>query len=103
MNPHDIKPISALLKSISHPVRLGILCVLQEEEARVGDLVEQLNTSGGNITQHLNILRNQGVVISRREANVIYNRISDERVIHLMNTLQALFCREGENTHDHRS
>jgi len=51
-----------------------------------------LKTSNANISQHLTILRNQGIVKSRKDANFIYNRISDNRVVQLVDTLQDLFC-----------
>lgn len=92
----NVDALSAMLKSISHPARLRILCELQKGERSVGDIRRRLQTSTANISQHLGILRNQGVVKSRRDANFIYNRIADDRVMTLMNTLQALFCGTGD-------
>ncbi|HID06177.1 MAG TPA: ArsR family transcriptional regulator, partial [Armatimonadetes bacterium] len=80
------------LKSISHPIRLKILCLLQDQELSVSEIRDDFETSGANITQHLNILRNQGVITFRKEANFIYNRIADERIIELMKSMQKLFC-----------
>ncbi len=87
-----VEAVSALLKSISHPLRLKILCLLQDGEMTVGDIREQVETTNANVSQHLTILRNQGIVESRKDANFIYNRIADKRVVKLMGTLQALFC-----------
>ena len=92
MLEEKIEDVSALLKSISHPLRLGILCMLREEERTVGEILAEAGTSNANVSRHLSILRNQGVVESRKEANFIYNRIADERVVELMNVLQHLFC-----------
>ena len=92
MLEEKIEMVSALLKSISHPLRLNILCLLQDQELTVGELHDELKTSNANITQHLNILRNQGIVGSRKDANFIYNRISDPRVLRLMQSLQELYC-----------
>uniref|UniRef100_UPI00405635F0 ArsR/SmtB family transcription factor n=1 Tax=Candidatus Electronema sp. TaxID=2698783 RepID=UPI00405635F0 len=89
---HDINELALLLKSISHPIRLQILCLLQDGELSVGELREGMATSGANISQHLNIMRNQGLIASRREANFIYNRIADQRIIELMQTMKQLFC-----------
>ncbi|MBW2368082.1 MAG: helix-turn-helix transcriptional regulator [Deltaproteobacteria bacterium] len=69
-----------------------MLCLLQDQELSVGDLQAVLKTSNANISQHLTILRNQGIVKSRKDANFIYNRISDNRVVQLVDTLQDLFC-----------
>ena len=88
----QIDDLAVLLKSISHPIRLKILCLLQDKELTVSEIREEVATSGANISQHLNIMRNQGIIASRKEANFIYNRIADERIIELMKTMKQLFC-----------
>ncbi len=92
MLEEKVEAVSALLKSISHPTRLMILCQLQDGAKTVGELQQVLQTTQANVSQHLTILRSQGVVSSRKEANFIYNRIGDQRVLTLINTLQDLFC-----------
>lgn len=86
-----IRDISKLMKSISHPIRFKILCLLQDEEVSVGDLVVRLDSSNSNISQHLNILRNQGIIDYRRDANYIYNRITDWRIIELIRKVHQLY------------
>lgn len=93
MQKTEINDTAALLKAMAHPIRLEILCRLQGGELSVGELQATVQTTNGNISQHLAILRNQGIIACRREANFIYNRISDPRVVALMASLQALFCR----------
>ena len=92
MLKEKIEAVSALLKSISNPVRLNILCLLQEKEMSVGQIREALETTDANISQHLTILRNQWIIQSRKESNYMYNRVGDERVLKLIDTLQELFC-----------
>ena len=92
MLEEKVEEVSALLKSISHPLRLAILCQLQDGAKTVGELQKEVKTTHANVSQHLTILRNQGIVSSRKEANFIYNRISHERVLVLINTIQDLFC-----------
>ncbi len=88
----QIEDMSRLLKSISHPIRLKILCLLQENEMSVGDIRDEVKTTKANISQHLSILRNQGIVSSRKDANFIFNRIADDRIVQLMKSMQTLFC-----------
>lgn len=95
MNKDDITAIAALLKSMAHPIRLEILCRLREGECSVADLQASIQTTDGNLSQHLAVLRNQGLIACRREANFIYNRISDPRITALMHNLQTLFCATG--------
>jgi len=97
MNDVHILEMTKLLKSISHPIRLKILCLLQQKELTVGDIREEVKTTKANISQHLNILRNQGVITSRKDANFIYNKIEDERILRLIQTMQQLFCESAEN------
>ena len=92
MVENQVDELALLLKSISHPIRLKILCLLQDGELSVSDIREKVETSGANISQHLNIMRHQGIVASRKEANFIYNRIADERISELMQTMKQLFC-----------
>jgi ArsR family transcriptional regulator len=88
----QIEAMSKLLKSMSHPIRLKILCLLQEQEMSVGDLREEVKTTNANVSQHLNILRSQGIIDYRKDANFIYNRIHDPRILELMGKMQSLFC-----------
>lgn len=98
MNKENIAIIAALLKSMAHPIRLEILCRLREGECSVAELQASIQTTDGNLSQHLAVLRNQGIIASRREANFLYNRISDPRIRELMHSLQSLYCSEGETT-----
>ena len=92
MLEENVGEVSQLLKSISHPLRLKILCLLQERELSVGELQSELRTTTANISQHLALLRHQGIVKSRKNSNFIYNSIADRRVIELIDTLQDLYC-----------
>ena len=92
MLEEKVEDVSALLKSISHPTRLMILCLLQQGELSVGEIRAALDTTDANVSQHLTILRNQGIVKSRKDSNFIYNRIEDPRVLKLIDMLQELFC-----------
>jgi len=96
MNTQQITDLATLLKSISHPFRLQILCLLQDKEMTVGEIGKAIKTSDANISQHLTILRNQGIIGTRKEANFIYNRIIDNRVTSLIETMQGLFCKIKE-------
>ena len=96
MEYSDVETLSSLLKSISHPIRLKILCLLQEKEMTVGEIRDEVETTHANISQHLTILRNQGVIGFRKDSNFIYNKIADERVTELMKTMRTLFC-QAEN------
>jgi DNA-binding transcriptional ArsR family regulator len=92
MQTDQIEQITGLLKTIAHPIRLKILCLLQEREMSVGELREVVKTTNANVSQHLTILRNQGIISFRKDANFIYNRISDPKILELIGTMRQLFC-----------
>ena len=94
MKDEQIEVISQLLKSMSHPIRLKILCLLQDHEMSVGDIRSQVKTTNANVSQHLNILRSQGIIDFRKDANFIYNRITDQRILELIQKMRQLFCPE---------
>ena len=94
MKDEQIEAVAKILKSMSHPIRLKILCLLRDRELSVGDIRNEVETTNANVSQHLNILRNQGIIDFRKDANFIYNRISDKRILDLIMKMQKLFCPE---------
>lgn len=88
----DIERASRSLKAMSHPLRLKILCTLGSEEINVQDIVEQVGTSQSNISQHLAILRDKGILISRKQANRVYYKIGDARTLRLIGMMREMFC-----------
>jgi ArsR family transcriptional regulator len=80
------------LKAIAHPLRLKILCVLGSAEVCVQDIVEAVGTSQSNISQHLSILRDKGVLFSRKDANRVYYRVGDPRTLQLIALMSEVFC-----------
>jgi len=92
LKDEQVEAIAAMLKTMSHPLRLKILCLLQNREMTVGEIREEVKTTNANVSQHLSILRNQGIISFRKDANFIYNRIDDPRVLELMGQMRRLFC-----------
>ncbi len=82
----------ALLRSVGSHNRLMILCQLVEGERSVGQLVDALAQAQSVVSQHLAVLRREGVVSGRRDGQSIHYRIADARVRVLMETLFQLFC-----------
>lgn len=87
-----IETAARALKAISHPLRLKILCVIGDMEVCVQDIVAAVGTSQSNISQHLAILREKDVLETRKEANRIYYRVADPRVLQLIGLMREVFC-----------
>jgi ArsR family transcriptional regulator len=88
----DIERASRSLKAMSHPLRLKILCTLGDQEVSVQDIVEHVGTSQSNISQHLAILRDKGILASRKDANRVYYRVGDARTLRLIGMMREVFC-----------
>lgn len=88
----DIERASRSLKAMSHPLRLKILCVLGNREVSVQEIVEQVGTSQSNISQHLGILRDKGILATRKDANRVFYRVGDARTLRLIGMMQQVFC-----------
>ena len=84
MDHRQISGASRAMKAMSHPLRLRILCLLGEQEASVQDIVDQVGTTQSNISQHLALMREKGVLRTRRDANRIYYRLSDVRMLQIL-------------------
>lgn len=88
----DIERASRSLKAMSHPLRLKILCTLDSQEISVQDIVDLVGTSQSNISQHLAILRDKGILSSRKDANRVYYRVGDARTLRLISMMREVFC-----------
>jgi ArsR family transcriptional regulator len=88
----DINRAARCLKAMSHPLRLKILCVLGDKAISVQDIVEQVGTSQSNISQHLAILRDKGILDYKKDANRVFYYIDDKRVINLIAMMRSVFC-----------
>ena len=88
----DIDRASRSLKAMSHPLRLKILCTLGDQEISVQDIVEHVGTSQSNISQHLAILRDKGILDSRKDANRVYYKVGDARTLRLIDMMREVFC-----------
>jgi len=75
------KEHAEFLKAMSHPKRLEIMHLLREKELSVSTIQEMLDLQQANLSQHLMILRDAGVLSSRRESKNIYYRLADKKFI----------------------
>jgi ArsR family transcriptional regulator len=88
----QIEQASRAMKAMSHPLRLKILCVLGEHEVSVQDIVDAVGTSQSNISQHLAIMREKGVLRTRKDANRVYYRVGDPRTLEVVSMMRDVFC-----------
>lgn len=89
-----------LLKALAHPRRLEILQLLRDQELPVSDIHTMLDLPQANISQHLMLLRDAGVVQARREGKQIYYSISDAHFIKACDLLREVIIRRHEEMAD---
>jgi len=86
--------VADLLRTLANDRRLLILCRLVEcGEATVGQLADDVELSQSALSQHLARMREEGLVVFRRESQSLWYRIADPRVEDLLATLHRLYCR----------
>lgn len=82
----------SLLKGLANESRLMIVCVLAEGELSVGQLNQRIKLSQSALSQHLAVLREQGMVQTRRESQTIYYSLADTTAINIIELLHDVYC-----------
>lgn len=90
--------VAELLRTLSHPARLMLACTLAEGEYSVGELEEALGIHQPTLSQQLGVLREAGVVETRREAKQIFYRLTEARAAQLIDALYGIFCASEART-----
>lgn len=84
-----------LLKALSNPDRLLILCYLAQGEARVGELEEALGITQPTLSQQLTVLREEDLVSTRREGKNIHYSLASQQALAVIEILYLQFCGSG--------
>lgn len=86
---------AGLLRALANPQRLLILChLLTEGEMPVAAIVDRIGLSQSALSQHLARLREDGILVYRREAQSLVYRVADEKAARLLALLRDMFCPE---------
>jgi ArsR family transcriptional regulator len=88
----NIEEASAAMQAMAHPLRLKILCLVGNQELSVLEIVDAVGTTQSNISQHLGVLREHGILAARKEANKVFYRIPDPRVLKMIALTREIFC-----------
>lgn len=83
---------SRLMKALSNPTRLLLLCQLARGEQRVGELEAMVGIVQPTLSQQLGVLRDEGLVSTRRESKNIYYQIDNPQALAVLNVLYEQFC-----------
>jgi DNA-binding transcriptional ArsR family regulator len=84
---------AAVMRALSHEARLRVLCELVDGERTAGDLVARSGLSQSALSQHLAKLREEGLVATRRDSQLIFYRLDDPKAARLLDVLHEIYCR----------
>ena len=81
-----------LLRALANDKRLMLLCLLVDGEHSVGELNAKVELSQSALSQHLAVLREDGLVTTRREAQTIFYALADGPAQRIIETLHGIYC-----------
>ena len=88
----NAKQAARLMKALANDSRLLILCYLDGKELSVSELNQNLDLSQSALSQHLAVLRRDGLVKTRRDSHTIYYSLEGDRAQKMIGTLHNMFC-----------
>jgi DNA-binding transcriptional ArsR family regulator len=88
----NIEEAADAMKAMAHPMRLKILCLLGSGEMAVQEIVEAVGTTQSNISQHLGILRDRGLINARNDGKRVMYQIQDARILKMISLTRNIFC-----------
>lgn len=95
---------TSLLKSISHPTRMEILDILKDtEELCVCEIYERLDLEQSNVSQHLKILRDKGILSSRKDGLKVMYAVKYREIYGIFDVIKGILKRELEESRLHLS
>lgn len=93
---------AGLMKLLSHPHRMMILCELKQGECSVSELSEKIGIPQSPLSQHLARMRHEGVVTTRRQAQTVYYSLLGEEVGAVVSLLYELYCSDSSGGNKER-
>ncbi len=94
VNERALVQTSMVLKALSHPLRLKILCLLGDSGREVSalEIIAVLGTSQSNVSQHISIMQGKGVITTHKDGNRVMYSVSDASMLDLFYMMCELFC-----------
>ena len=92
-----------LLKALANERRLQVLCLLTAGERSVGEMQGLLDLGQSALSQHLAVLREEGLVLTRRDAQTIHYSLAPGPAAAVMHTLHGIYCAPAGARNGNRS
>lgn len=79
-----------MCKVFSHPKRLELINILRDKEISAGELGERLGLAAANLSQHLTMMKERRILVSRKKGNMVYYRIANPRLLQAFDLLREI-------------
>lgn len=83
------------LRILGHAIRLKLILTLSRGEQSVNDLARELGISQSNLSQHLALLKDRNIIVSRRSGHQVFYGIDDRRILDFLSLMEEFFCRDS--------
>lgn len=90
--------ISNVFKALSHPIRLQIVRLLKEKPLCVCEILPQIESEPSNASQHLAVLKNQGIVDSKKDGMMMIYNIKSPEVYEMIDIVEGIILKQIEET-----
>ena len=90
--------ISNIFKALAHPTRIQIIKLLRNGELCVCDILPNLDSEQSNTSQHLALLKNQGIVESRKDGSKVIYSVKNKEVYEMLDLAETIILRQIEET-----
>jgi len=75
---------------LSHPKRLEVINILRDGEMTVSELAQRLGLTVGNLSQHLSMMKERHILLSRKEGNMVFYRIANPKLIRCFDMMREM-------------
>lgn len=95
VNLKEIEKYAEIFKALAHPIRLKIACgLIKKQECNVTVMVEKLGVAQPTVSQHLNILKNAGIIASHKKGTQVCYKVIDEITEKIIKALEVELCEQ---------
>ncbi len=101
--PEALQQVAAYFQALAEPARLQLLNLLRESERNVGELAQLTGYSAANVSRHLTLMTQHGLVLREPRGNSAYYRIADESIYGLCDLVCDSIARRIDRTSSHRT
>lgn len=91
---------AGIFKILAHPTRIHIIELLSSDEASVGAILERVKVGPANLSQHLSVLRQSHLVVTRKNGNQVIYSLRDPLLAQLLNAMRKYFQNHFDDSID---